>query len=170
MGDGWPFFSLLHLQLLEGSVAVMLAWPGHWGWHEPSTDMWHISLRATCCHLLLLCGGRAACSGLQGFRSAPVASGLPKPGLWLFKMMQEGTNPRLKGVVLCEGALTSVGGLVAELGWVCGCLQALGEAGAAVGLQRFLMGSVFPTGGLRALPHGTPVHRAAHGEAEAGII
>lgn len=63
-------------------------------------------------------------------------------------MCGEGTNPLLKGVVLCKGALTSVGGLMAELGWVCGCLQALGQVGAEVGLQRFLMGSVFPAGGL----------------------
>lgn len=68
-----------------------------------------------------------------------------------------------------RGLLLLVGELVAELGCVCGCSLALGQVGAEVGLQRCLMGSVFPAGGLRVLPHGPAFHRAAHGEAEVGV-
>ena len=38
-----------HVQLLRGSVAVTMAWPGRWGrgWHEASMEIWRISPRAT---------------------------------------------------------------------------------------------------------------------------
>lgn len=112
---------------------------------------------------------------LSPLQECPCGLGLAQPGpVALEEPSADGVRwykpPRWKEVVLCGWALTVVGGLVAGLGWARGSSLAPGEVGAEVGQQRCLTGSVFPTGGLRVLPHGPAVHRAAHGEAEVGVI
>lgn len=110
-GEGWPFFSLLHQQLLGGSVMVMMAWPGRRGAGVDMSPPWRCGASppgSPDCYLLL----QETCVDnwwqsclLSPCRGSGVSLG-PWPGLWLLKshqLMQEGTNPTLKGVVLWGG-------------------------------------------------------------------
>lgn len=150
--DGWSFFFPLHLQLLGGSVAVGLGT----GAGDDLSPPWGCGASPPGCYLLRLCsyrrsawttGGRTACCPLAGVQECPHGLGLVQPGVWLLKshqLMEEGTNPLLKGVVLHEGALTfgwRVGGRAGVCVWV---LAGPGAGGSRGGTAEVPYGLRFP--------------------------
>ncbi|XP_077642487.1 adrenocortical dysplasia protein homolog isoform X6 [Lonchura striata] len=146
---------------------------GGWGAPLPGLPGCHLCLLGSCRRPAWAVGRAAHCPLAEVQRclhsllwAGPpwrVALAEPSADTGRYKLPFEGGLSLLRGPSLrLEGWWQSWGGC-GSAGWP------QGRQGQG-GTQRCLTGSVLPTGGLRVLPHSPAVHRAAHAEAEDGIV